>query len=211
MKFPLLGHIAAFAYAIPVIAGGIRYSSFDNKRRIFFFYCLLNFIGVSIEYILAALGINNYIFINSFRIAEITAFVYVFHILIKEKSFHRIAKILLGLFFTVSLSTGLINSGTKIFKTADMFTTGFTHLILGGLLLYTSVYKNQTPIRNNFTFWIGSSIILYYSGAILIHSFGNLLYEMGMEYLNFVWHINWSLAIISASLFGYSFFCTTNE
>jgi hypothetical protein len=56
-------------------------------------------------------------------------------------------------------------------------------------------------------FWVGAGIIIYSAGSIFIFALFNKMLEISADRLRMVWHINWSLMIISYLFYARSFLC----
>lgn len=211
MKVPVLGQIAAFSFGMPVLIGASFYRKIGYQGRYFFYYCLIMAMSVCGEAVSTRMGFANSSLTKAMVVVQAISTVIVFCVLIKRRQLRRLALFLLMVFLSISAAHYLFTTTAEAFNEVDMFTSGIICLLLGGILVQVAANVYELPYLENPMFWIGSSILIYNAGTILIFAFANLLLKYGLKYFEIGWYVNWSLEIVSNGLFAYAFSCFRDE
>jgi len=206
MTFPLLGYMAVYAYGLPVLAGGIRYTRLHRRDKVFYLFCVFNVIGVVTEDILSEYNYHNHLFINIFRLMEITFLSVLFYLWFERKQFKTLSRIAPVVFGATWIVTNILFHFTAPFNTIDATLANAIRIILSSALLFELIYSHDHPFIQDKLFWIALGIFMYNSIFIIILMLSNWLLQQGMSYFYIAWHVNWSLSILCNILFSLSFF-----
>jgi hypothetical protein len=211
MKVPVLGQIAALSFSMPVLIGASLYRKIGYQGRYFFYYCLIMAMSVCGEAVFTRMRFANSSLMKAVLVVQVISTVIVFCVLIKRRQLRKLALFLLMFFLTISAAHYLFTTTAEAFNEVDMFTSGIIYLLLGGILVQVATNVYELPYLKNPLFWIGSSILIYNAGTILIFTFANLLLKYGLKYFEIGWYVTWSLEIVSNGLFAYAFSCFRDE
>lgn len=207
MSIPPFAHVAAASYAIPVIVGLRYWRNFRTPLKAFTIFCIYSLLHVIGEYTLGRMGISNQFLLNIHHIVELSAILYVLHSWLREQwmkdliQYFGMAYILLW-FINKSFFEDPMRFSTVISVTALVMFI-FTSVIV--LLQLLRIADN--PLKEYTIFWFALGVLLYASGTIAVDLLSNTIMEMGIEYFNVLWHINWGFTIVSNLLFSRSFAC----
>ena len=211
MKIPVLAHISALTYLIPVLAGTWQFKRLDYPMKIFFLLCVLSLIGVAIEYILSIKHINNSFLINYYFLLDSLFLSVVYSYSIEDKRTKRII-LILTMLFIVSWVVDKLMFAVPHQMNSEMAVTSRVYIIVASTLMVLAIMKKTDSLLvDRPVFWVSTGYVLYSAGVVLIFGLSNELLKLGMLYFAVAWHINWSLAIVANLMFTRSFFCKAKQ
>jgi hypothetical protein len=211
MPFPLLGQISEYSYAVPVVVGAYRFRKLGFLGKGFFFYCLFLAMGMFTEDVIGRMGMSNHSFMKIFAIGQTIYMTILFCLFVKAKRFRISAIFFLLVFLVTSGITQFYLNANDLFNSTTLFSRGILSLIFGAIMVNIATNIHEVQYFKNPLFWFGSALLVYNAGTIMILSFGNELYKMGLQYFEATWYVNWALLTLSNLLYSYTILCFHNE
>lgn len=207
MGIPIAAHIAAGSFLLPAAAGLMRWRLLDRPRRMFAGFCLYAVLHVAAEFILGRFGIRNHFLINFYWLAEfiVIALLYAQWTTDRRSAVVFRWSIPLYAFFWI-VQTALLSDLSQF---TDLSAT-VAHLLLAVfsvMVLQQQFRRTDDRITDAAMFWIGTGVLLYQAGTIIVFSISNTALQMGIAYFDIVWHINWGCTIVANVFFARSFQC----
>ncbi|MGA7160861.1 MAG: hypothetical protein WBZ48_07655 [Bacteroidota bacterium] len=208
MKVPFIYYLANSSYAIPAIAGIVRYKRMGKAMRIFLLFCLLGCLDISAEIMLGKKNINNAFLSNYFVLAE-SAFIFtVYFFSIKSQRARQIISALAFLFLSIWIVDKIYFEVPDQINAEMAIASRIFIIVISVFMMHAVVRRIDHQLTDEPMFWISSSTLIYSAGVFLLIGLSNELLKMGTTYFQAAWSINWSLIIISNIMYTKGFFCT---
>lgn len=209
MKAPWLLYAAEISCLFPAVAGLYRWKNLTVHLKLLTIFFGYTVIHVVLQETLRRMSINNIFLVDIHQIVELEFFLFLFWVWSKNK-YLRIGIQSAGVIYAVFWSVNKWYFQKPAPFNEIIATVANIFLIIFSIsILYELGKRTTIQVTNYAIFWIGTGIVLYCAGTVIIFSFSNTILQLGMTYFVFFWHINWSLTIIVNLLFSRSFFCRT--
>lgn len=207
MNIPLFAHVATLSFLFPVVSGIYNWKTLDRTMRIFAIFCCLSLIHVVIEFIWGRMGESNQFLINLYWLMEFEFILYLYFQWIKNKILKEVFQYF-GLAYLLFWTFNQFYFDDPTRFNEPVAVVSFIFLIVASVLVFYHLILAATDrLANAAIFWIGTGIILYCSGTIIVFTLSNTVMKMGLEYFISIWYINWSFIIIANLSFARSFWC----
>lgn len=206
-NIPWLAHVAAISIFVPAAFGIVSWKKLEFPLKIFALLCVYSVAHLVMEFIMGRLGTSNQFLSNIHQLIEFGCLSYLYYARINEKYFRQTiqtAVIFYVIFWVYNVF--YFNDPNSFNEMISMVASII--LILMSVTVLTFVFKTTlTVISHSAVFWIAAGAVIYFSGTIAIFTMSNTILAMGMPYFNLLWHINWTMAIITNMMYARSFTC----
>ena len=209
MKIPILAYIAAASFFFPSTVGIYKWKEQDTLMKVFIVYCCFSSLHVIVEYTIGRMGMPTHALSNLHQLVELTAISFVYFKYAQHNGIKNIIQYgTLVYVFVWILYKFTFEEPQKISELIQ--TSGrFILICFSTIILFEMIRVSKNGIIKKKVFWIVAGVILYSAGTIIIFTTGNKILTMGMTYFEFLWHFNWTLAILANSLFVKGILCKT--
>lgn len=207
MPIPIFAHFAAASSLLPVITGIYFWKQHTLPIKVFIIFCFFGLATIMSEFVLGKMGISNHSLSNYYLLVEFICVLYVYH----RWTLQQWLKDGLQYSGMVYILIWFIN---KYFyedpaRFSETITTVASGIFIASsiIILHEIVNRTTVKISQQTIFWIASGILLYSSGTIIVMALSNTILEMGIQYFDLLWHINWGFVIIANLMYARSFSC----
>ena len=208
MKVPLIYYVANSSYAIPALAGIVRYKRLSTAMRVFLLFCFLGCLDLSAEIMLGRKNVNNAFLSNYFVLAE-SAFIFtVYFLSIQSKKARQVISALSFLFLSIWIVDKIFLEVPNQINAEMAIASRIFIIVISVFMIHAVVRRIDSPLTDEPMFWVSSGTLIYSTGVFLIIGLSNEILKMGASYFLAAWSINWSLIIISNIMYTKGFFCT---
>lgn len=177
--------------------------------KVFTIFAVLGCLIVTTEIILGRFGINNLFLINIYWLMQVECFVYIYIKRIQKRSYSDILQVIGMLYLLLWMYDFSFDSFPDRFNEFFMASGNIFLIIITVLMFYEIFPVGDKKMSEYSIFWIGIGVIIYSASTVIVFTMSNKLLEIGIQYFNMLWHINWGFTIISNVLFARSFTCKT--
>ncbi len=209
MKIPIFAHIAAGSYLIPAVAGMIQWKDLNRSLKFFTVFSLFAIISIIAEFIMGRMGISNQILSNIYRLVQIECILYLYSVWTKKTQFQDTLKIAGLMYFVFWFLDVSFLPFPKEFREHIATVANGIMLIASVMMLSHIVKVSEETVTKHSIFWIAIGILIYSAGTIIVLTMSNTILQMGIDYFNMLWHINWGFTIIANIFYTRSFVCKT--
>ncbi len=209
MQIPVFAHVAAASFFIPAGIGYRNWRILQPPMKIFTLFCFFLVVQVIAEFVLGRLGIANHFVSNIHVLVQVECILFLYFKWVQKtrlKDSLKIAGLMYFVFWFLDVS---FLPFPKEFRENIDTVASCILLVASVIILGQIVGVSKISITQYSVFWIAIGTLLYSSGTIVVFSFSNTILNMGMEYFNMLWHINWGFTIIANLFFVRSFSCKT--
>jgi hypothetical protein len=207
MRIPIIFYITELVKIITALVGGFRYRNLPRPLKILEWLLIIGLVEVGAQWLLGSHHINNLWTGHLFTLVEFILVVLIYSAWMKERRNQVILVVCLSafiLFWIVSKFT------FEPFSRLDGWTSAISKILqitLSVFILVDVIKESELVWTRDSRFWVGAGIIIYAAGSIFIFALFNKMLEISVDRLMMVWHINWSLMIISNLFYARSFLC----
>jgi hypothetical protein len=204
---PVLFYISQLIVILTAMVGGFRYRNLPRPLKILEWLTIVSLVEVGVQRILGSHHINNLWTVHLFTLFEFICVVLIYSAWMKERRNQVMLVVCLSafiLFWIVSKFT------FEPFSRLDGWTSAISKILqitLSIFILVDVIKESELVWTRDSRFWVGAGIIIYAAGSIFIFALFNKMLEISVDRLMMVWHINWSLMIISNLFYARSFLC----
>jgi NADH:ubiquinone oxidoreductase subunit 6 (subunit J) len=160
-----------------------------------------------LEIILIKLGKHNLWVTHFSTLIEFLLLSGVFYIWKKKKRQKQTIVILASVFIVL----WIVSKYTfESFEQYDNYTTGIARVLeiaYAISLLFDILQDAHTTLWKDARIWVASGVLIYSAGVILVFVLFNELFKVSESVLRLLWHINWSLLILSSILYFRGIMC----
>ena len=209
MQIPIFAYVAAASFLIPAGFGVRHWRRLQTSMKIFALFCIFSVIQVTAEFVLGRMGIANQFLSNIYMIVYVGCMLFLYSQWTQKIRLNdglKIAGLMYFVFWFLDVS---FLPFPKEFRENIDTVASFIMLVASVIILGQIVRVSKISITQYSVFWIAIGTLLYSSGTIVVFSFSNTILDMGIEYFNMLWHINWGFTIIANVFFARSFLCKT--
>lgn len=209
MQIPVFAHVAAASYLIPAGIGLRNWNMLQTPMKIFALFCFFSVVQVITEFGLGRMGISNHFVSNIHILVQVECIFFLYSQWSQKIRLNdglKIAGLMYFVFWFLDVS---FLPFPKEFRENIDTVASCILLVASVIILGQIVGVSKISITQYSVFWIAIGTLLYSSGTIVVFSFSNTILNMGMEYFNMLWHINWGFTIIANLFFVRSFSCKT--
>jgi len=207
MRIPILFYITQLVKIIAALVGGFRYRNLPRPLKILEWLIIVGLVEVGVQWIQASHHINNLWTGHLFTLFEFIFVVLMYSAWMKGRRNQLMLLVCLSafiLFWIVSKFT------FEQFSRLDGWTAAVSKILqitLSIFILVDIIKESDLVWTKDSRFWVVAGIIIYAAGSIFIFALFNKMLEISVDRLKMVWHINWSLMIISYLFYARSFLC----
>lgn len=209
MTIPVFSYIAGATFVIPLYSGIRAWKTLGPSMKLFAAFTMYAAVHVALEFILGHNGINNHFLLNIFDLVSFQCIVYLYYRWVESKRMKEFFQ-LLGLAYAAywALEMSYIEVPDD-FQTAISTSANMLLIVSSTVILYSIAQSQESKVYSLAVSWIATGVILYCGGTVIIQAMSNILLTMGQRYFDMMWHVNWTLCIISNILYARSFWCKT--
>jgi hypothetical protein len=209
MKVPVLFYIYYFVLLITALVGGFRYRSLPRPLKILAWLFVFNVVEVTLQRVLGSLHIHNLWTVQFYTLIELFLFILIYSQWMKQHQY----RVTLAVCFSAFTLFWIISKFTfEPLSILSGWTSGVSNIlqiIFSTLILVEIVKESEIIWTTDPRFWVASSNIIYTAGSIFMFALFNKMLEISPDRLNIVWHMNWTLMIISNLFYTRAFLCKT--
>ena len=206
VTIPLISITNSLILIYPLIMGIINIKEVrKSPLKVIFNYCiLLTFIEI-LAWIFVLNGWQNHFINNSINYIDVCFFGYYYTLVIKSKGLNNLIK---GLIVVSIILIGGSHIGRE-FNRIDPFSHSVVNITMICMaLIFFYQLLNNLEIKNLLTyshFWIGVSILLYFSGVFFMHIFSEYIAFNTNEAITDYWYIREYLSFAQRIFLGIGF------
>jgi hypothetical protein len=207
MHLPTIAYIAGVTCVLPAIASVVRYKSLTSPMKVMTGLFVMYASVVAVQYWLGQKGIQNLWIGQIHTLVEFSLFTLVFSMWVGPGTLQRILRWSIAAYTVIwcILKVTIEHPGQF-----DNYSGSMAKLILMGLATYTIRISFQNIESNLLTYarvWVSAGILLYSAGTLLILAASNQILKLSPEGFLTLWHVNWSMLILSNLLYSRAFLC----
>lgn len=185
---------------VPVIVGLMRYKNLDKGAKALLILAAVNCFQMMTSYVLSLMKIHNLELLNDYRPLELVMIAVVFGLMVESRFIRR-------LLLSCSIGYVLIWIADKIYlddptqlNSRMAMLSRIVAIIMSIAVLYSETKASSGLLTGRPLFWVGTAVLLYSSGTLLVLGLSNQLVNLQRELFILAWQINWTLLIV-ANLF----------
>lgn len=199
MNLFLLYVVLATSFA-PVIVGLMRYKSLDKGAKALLILAVANCCQMMTSYTLSLMKIHNLELLNDYRPVELVLITAVYWLMIESKFIRRLLLYCAVGYVMVWIADKIYLDDPNHLNSRMAMLSRMIAIVMSIAVLYSETRASGTRFTERPLFWVGSAVLLYSSGTLLVLGLSNQLANMKREVFIMAWQINWSLLIL-ANLF----------
>ena len=204
---PFLFYVALGSFFVPMILGLVRYKSLEKGTRALVVLCVANCCQGTLSFVLSMMRIRNLELLNDYTPVELVLLVAVFYLLVESRTVQRILVACVALYVLI--------------WTADKFTLddpsqlnnrmAMLSRLIAIIISIAALYSGQKSLSGSFLrsslFWVGTAVLLYSSGTLLLLGWSNQLAKSGTGTFITAWQINWVLLSMANLFYAKGLLC----
>jgi hypothetical protein len=203
LSIPVEEFVTVISNLIPFVVGLILYRYLVKELKILLIY-FLTAISVDIIGIFLALNsVNNLWLFNIFTVAEYSFFIIIFSFW-QKKELKRKFQFSIPLFFLIWLIIQIIIGTFKKLNYPSMTIEGIVLATIAFYTLYNLSLDTKKLIYKDKRFWIAFGVITYFTGNLLLFSFG---YLIETDFMDSAWLIHSALNITANIFYTGGYLC----
>ncbi|MFA5832017.1 MAG: hypothetical protein WDA22_00940 [Bacteroidota bacterium] len=207
MKIPIFAHIASAFYLLPAVVGLIRWKNQNRYLKIFTIFCIYSVFHIIAEFILGRFGISNQELSNIYRLVQLECIFWLYYHWSQRPVVKQSLKVFAMLYLLFWITDFALHPFPHEFQESIATVANFLMLASSLIIIEHLFRTTHESMYSHSLFWIGTGIILYSAGTIVVLSMSNTILKMGIDYFILLWHINWGFTIIANLFFTRSFWC----
>lgn len=199
----LLVYLSVFAPAIPLAIGISRLKYLRPDRK-----CLLVLMGVALVVQLIAIIFfqnkwNNHFLYHIYNPIEVLSFLYIYQLWLSGWWKKWVFKMLMGSYLIFAILNTAFSQPFNTNNSNAVLVGSIILIILAIVFFYRILDEmNIERIEKSPQFWINTSILLYFSGSLLIIGLNPIIAEKSVELFKSVWIFHSSFNILHYILFA---------
>jgi hypothetical protein len=199
-----LNYLSSSSILVPLGFSLYRYKQLKDELKIVTVFFVIASLTEAILNITSLKMFNNLWLINIFSVIEAFTFCFVIGKWFNSKKMFRLAILLFILYFVYWLYSVLMNGDIFKFNGAEKSVKAFVLIFLSGCLLVRLSSHEETPILENYRFWIAAAIMIYFSITLVVYCTEAFLIDgKGASY--YTWIIHSVTNIVSNFLIAFGF------
>jgi hypothetical protein len=203
LSIPVEEFVTVISNLIPFVVGLILYRYLVKELKILLIY-FLTAISVDIIGIFLALNsVNNLWLFNIFTVAEYSFFIIIFSFW-QKKELKRKFQFSIPLFFLIWLIIQIIIGTFNKLNYPSMTIEGIVLATIAFYTLYNLSLDTKKLIYKDKRFWIAFGVITYFTGNLLLFSFG---YLIETDFMDSAWLIHSALNITANIFYTGGYLC----
>jgi len=197
---PFLFYVAFGSSFVPMIIGLVRYKNLEKGVRALVVLCVANCCQTTLSFVLSMIRVRNLELLNDYRPVEIVLLGAVFYLLVQSRLVQRIVVACVALYVLVWLADKFTLDDPSQLNNRMAMLSRLIAIIISIAALYSGQKSLSGSFLRSSLFWVGTAVLLYSSGTLLLLGWSNQLAKSGMDTFITAWQINWVL-LIMANLF----------
>ena len=197
---PFLFYVAFGSFFVPMIIGLVRYKNLEKGVRALVVLCVANCCQTTLSFVLSMIRVRNLELLNDYRPVEIVLLGAVFYLLVQSRLVQRIVVACVALYVLVWLADKFTLDDPSQLNNRMAMLSRLIAIIISIAALYSGQKSLSGSFLRSSLFWVGTAVLLYSSGTLLLLGWSNQLAKSGMDTFITAWQINWVL-LIMANLF----------
>jgi uncharacterized membrane protein len=183
-----------------MIIGLVRYKNLEKGVRALVVLCVANCCQTTLSFVLSMIRVRNLELLNDYRPVEIVLLGAVFYLLVQSRLVQRIVVACVALYVLVWLADKFTLDDPSQLNNRMAMLSRLIAIIISIAALYSGQKSLSGSFLRSSLFWVGTAVLLYSSGTLLLLGWSNQLAKSGMDTFITAWQINWVL-LIMANLF----------
>ena len=200
VKLPILVYFVVGSSFLAAMVALVRYHRLDTAAKALAWLCIANYCEGAVAYILSLRKIRNLELLNDYRPIELFLTACVFYFMVQSRTARRLLVLCTSIFVLVWIADKIFLDDPGHLNNRMALLSRVVAVTMSIASLYFGAKESETLFIERPLFWVGTAVLLYSSGTLLVLGLSNQLAFMNREIFIMAWQINWIL-LIMANLF----------
>ncbi len=192
---------------VTVIVGLTRYKILDRGGRALVILAAANCCQIMASYTLSVMKIRNLELLNDYRPVELVMIAIVFVFMVESKLVRRLLIFCSIGYVVIWIADKIYLDDPTQLNSRMAMLSRITAIIMSIAVLYSGGQTSSGFFTKRPLFWVGTAVLLYSSGTLLVLGLSNQLINLELETFIQAWQINWILLIMANLMYVKGLLC----
>ena len=193
-------YVALASSFVPFIVGLMRCKSLDRGAKALLILAAANCCQMMTSYVLSLMKIHNLELLNDYRPLELVMIAAVFGLMIESRFVKRFLLTCSVAYVVIWIADKIYLDDPTQLNSRMAMLSRIIAIIMAITVLYSDAKASTGLFAKRPLFWVGTAVLLYSSGTLLVLGLSNQLINLNRETFIMAWQINWTL-LVMANLF----------
>lgn len=196
---------AQVAIVVPILVTLIKIRSLNTIHWVLFSLLLISASISTISRYLWSIKENNLYLLHIYTIVEFCGWAIIYYKLFDSKNSKKTIRVIVVTYLMFAVLNSVYWEPLDTFNSNSRSLESII-LIVFSIAFFVKIFKEKKVLRleNNFSFWMNSSVLIYFSSSFLLFSFSNVLLHSKSYQIREVWNVHALFLIVHYSLISIS-------
>jgi hypothetical protein len=190
-----------------MIIGLVRYKNLEKGVRALVVLCVANCCQTTLSFVLSMMRIPNLELLNDYRPVELVLLGAVFYLFVESSPVRRFLTACVALYVIVWMADKLSLDDPAQLNNRMALLFCLIAIIISIVALHAGQKSMSGSFLRSSLFWVGTAVLLYSSGTLLLLGWSNQLAKYGTDTFITAWQINWVLLSMANLFYAKGLLC----